>query len=132
MYCKNCGSEMNDYQDICLKCGVRKYNGNSYCQNCGATISPNSDVCTSCGVDIKKISQSGLDGELAGQSKIALIVVCFFLGGLGIHNFMMGETKKGVFRIVTSFCFGLGYIFALIDLIKILVGSYVVEPDKLI
>jgi len=44
----------------------------------------------------------------------------------------MGETKKGVFRIIMSLFCGLGCIFALIDLIKIATGSYVVDPDKLI
>ena len=24
MYCKNCGEAMNDYQVVCLKCGVEK------------------------------------------------------------------------------------------------------------
>ena len=58
--------------------------------------------------------------------------IFMFLGGLGIHNFMMGETKKGVFKIIMSLCCGIGGIHALIDLIKIAMGSYVVDPEKLI
>ena len=61
-----------------------------------------------------------------------MALICFFLGGLGIHNFMMGETKKGILRIVLSLCMGLGGILALIDFIKILTDKYVVEPEKLI
>ena len=56
----------------------------------------------------------------------------FFLGGIGIHNFMMGETKKGIFKIVMAFCCGIGGILALIDFVKILMDKYVVDPDKLI
>ena len=122
---------MNANQDYCIKCGVKKNSGSKFCQNCGDSVGENADVCVNCGASVKS-SQSGWDDNLAGQSRIALAVICFFLGGLGIHNFMMGETKKGVFRIITSLCCGIGYIFALIDFIKILIGSYVVEPDKLI
>lgn len=59
-----------------------------------------------------------------------MIIICLFLGGLGIHNFMMGETKKGVTKILFSLCFGIGGILALIDLIKIATDNYVVDPNK--
>lgn len=136
MYCKNCGEMMNDNQAICLKCGVKVGEGASFCANCGNAIDANADVCTNCGVATKKAA-----GEyLNGQDKIVMILVCLFLGCLGIHNFMMGETKKGVFKIILSIggiilcgvptivC----EILALIDLIKIAMGNYVVDPDKLV
>ena len=129
MYCKNCGEMMNDNQAICLKCGVKVGEGVSFCANCGNAVDANADVCTSCGVATKKAAA----GEyLNGQDKIVMILVCLFLGGLGIHNFMMGETKKGIFKIVMSFLCGIGGILALIDLIKIAMGNYVVDPDKLV
>ncbi len=128
MYCKNCGESLNDNQAICLKCGVKVGDGTAYCANCGQTVNANADYCMNCGVAIKK--KAG--GNLNGQDKIVMILICFFLGGLGIHNFMMGETKKGIFRIVMSFLCGLGAIFALIDLIKLAMGTYVVDPDKLV
>ncbi len=127
MYCKNCGELMNDNQAICVKCGVKVGNGNTFCANCGQTVSANADFCMNCGVAVKKAG-----ADLNGQDKIVIILVCLFLGGLGIHNFMMGETKKGVFRIIMSLICGLGSIFALIDLIKIAMGSYVVDPEKLV
>lgn len=129
MFCRNCGGEMNDNQAICLKCGVKTGEGNAYCSNCGAPVSPEAAVCLSCGVAIKKAAAAG--GDLGGKDKIVIALVCFFLGGIGIHNFMMGETKKGVAKIVLSMCFGLGSILALIDLIKILMDKYVVDPTKL-
>lgn len=133
MYCKNCGAEMNDNQAICLKCGVKVGEGNSFCPNCGNPISPEADVCMNCGVAVKK-NNSGinLDGELGGQSKTTIAIICFLLGGFGIHNFMMGEKKKGIFKIAATCCFGIGAILALIDFIKILTGSYVVDPEKLL
>jgi len=128
MYCKNCGEMMNDNQAICIKCGVKVGEGNTYCANCGKEIAANADVCLNCGVANKKANSNYLNG----QDKVVMIIVAVLIGGLGIHNFMMGETKKGIFRIVMSFLCGLGYIFALIDAIKIACGNYIVDPEKLV
>lgn len=131
MYCRNCGGEMNDNQAICLKCGVATGTGNSYCSNCGNSVAPNAAVCLSCGVAIQQkanTAKAAADG-LAGQDKITMALVCFFLGGLGIHNFMMGEKKKGITKIIMAFCFGISGILALIDLIKILTDKYEVNPE---
>ena len=127
MYCKNCGKEMNDNQAICLSCGVKTGDGNKFCYNCGNPVDENADVCLNCGVAVKK----AFSGDLNGKDKITIALVCFFLGGIGIHNFMMGEIKKGIVKIVASFCCGIGGILALIDFIKILVDKYVVDPEKL-
>ena len=108
IYCKNCGSQMNEGQAICLQCGVKTGDGNNYCANCGKPLAAGATVCLNCGFAV------------------------FFLGGLGIHNFMMGETKKGIFRIVMTLCCGIGYIFALIDFVKILTDKYVIAPTELI
>lgn len=126
MYCKNCGEQMNDNQAICVKCGVKTGEGSRFCASCGSTIDENASVCMSCGVAVKKA------GNLGGQDKVVMALICFFLGGLGIHNFMMGETKKGILKIVLSFCCGIGGILALIDFIKILMDKYEVAPDKCI
>ena len=126
MYCKNCGEAMNDNQAICLKCGVKTGQGTAFCSNCGNALPEMAAVCLNCGVAVK-----GAEGDLAGKDKVTIALICFFLGGLGIHNFLMGETKKGVVKIVASFCFYLGSILALIDFVKILMDKYVVDPDKL-
>ena len=115
---------MNDNQAICIKCGVKVGEGNAYCANCGKDIAPNAEVCLSCGVAVKKTANYG------GYDKIVLALICFFLGGIGIHNFMLGETKKGIVNIVLSFCFGIGAILALIDFVRILTDKYEVNPDK--
>lgn len=128
MFCRNCGGQMNDNQAICLKCGVKTGEGNKFCPNCGQPVAEYAEVCLSCGVSLKK----AVEGNLAGKDKTMLIIVCLFLGGIGIHNFIMGETKKGIVKIVASMCFGLGAILALIDLIRICTDSYVVDPNKLI
>lgn len=127
MFCKNCGVQMNENQAICINCGVKAGDGDRFCYNCGQEMTPGATVCLHCGVAAKKAG-----GNLNGQDKVVMILICLFLGGLGIHNFMMGETKKGVFKIIMSLCCGIGGILALIDLIKIAMGSYVVDPNKLV
>ena len=127
MFCRNCGTQMNDNQAICLNCGVKTGEGNTYCPNCGNQVAPDAEVCMNCGVSVKKTA-----GNLAGQDKVVIILVCLFVGYLGIHNFMMGEVKKGIFKIIMSFLCGIGGILAIIDLVKICMGSYVVDPDKLV
>ena len=125
MFCKNCGKEMNDNQAICLACGVKTGDGNAYCANCGKEVSAQAEVCLNCGVAIKKTA----NGDL-GDKKLTAGLLALFLGGIGIHNFYLGETKKGVIKIVLSFCFGIGGILALIDAIRIFVDKYEVNPDK--
>ena len=127
MFCRNCGVEMTDNQAICIKCGVKAGEGTTFCSNCGQTTDPSAQFCLNCGVELKKPAAANLNG----QDKVVMALVCFFLGGLGIHNFMMGETKKGIVKIVASLCCGIGGILALIDFIRILMDKYVVDPEKL-
>lgn len=125
MYCRSCGKEMNDNQAICLSCGVKTGDGARFCANCGNPVDEHAEVCLNCGVSLKTTM-------LGDRDKVTIALVCFFLGGIGIHNFMMGETKKGITRIVASFCCGLGGVLALIDFVKILMDKYEVDPEKLI
>ncbi len=127
MYCKNCGEQMNDNQAICLKCGVKVEDGNKYCANCGAQLNEGAEVCTACGVAVKKAEDKS---KLGGQDKLVMGLIAIFIGGLGIHNFMMGETKKGILKIVLSVACGIGAILGLIDGIRILMDKYTVDATK--
>ena len=48
-----------------------------------------------------------------------LAAVCFFVGSLGIHRFMMGDTTNGILMLLTLGGCG---IWAMIDFIRILTG----------
>lgn len=124
MFCRNCGQPMNDNQAICLNCGVEKGKGVNFCNNCGSPVAPEAKVCLNCGVAVNNTANS-----LNGQDKILMAILSFVLGGFGVHNFMMGETKKGIVKIVTSFICGIGGILALIDFVKILMDKYTYNPD---
>lgn len=128
MFCRNCGGAMADNQAICLNCGVKTGTGISFCSNCGQPTAEGAAVCLNCGVALK----GGAAGDLGGKDKMTMAIICFFLGAIGIHNFMLGESKKGIVKIVASICCGLGGILALIDFIKILMDKYEVDPEKFI
>lgn len=132
MFCKTCGCQLNENQAICLNCGVKVGEGFRFCAFCGAEVNPNAAVCLTCGCPTKGAGAAGADGWVpAGKEKIVAILLAFFLGGFGIHNFYLGETKKGILRLLTCWI-GLGGILALIDFIKMLIGSYKVDPNALI
>ena len=54
------------------------------------------------------------------KSKITAILLCFFLGGLGIHRFYLGYTLIGVIQLLT---FGGLLIWVIVDLIRLIIGS---------
>lgn len=136
MYCKNCGAELKEGQEVCLACGVKVGKGNQYCAKCGEKVkSLEQDVCLNCGAKLKtsvSISTGDSSWVPEGKDKIVAILLAFFLGGLGIHNFYLGETKKGIVKIVALFIFGLGALLALIDFIRMLIDNYKVDPDAYI
>lgn len=53
------------------------------------------------------------------QKKTMMLIVCFFLGGLGIHRLMMGYSNWWLMLITGGVC----GIWTLIDLIQIATGN---------
>lgn len=134
MFCKNCGKEMNDNQAICLGCGVKTGEGNKFCWNCGNAVDENAEVCLSCGVAVKNTSN-----YLAGKDKILIVVLLLLVGTFGVHNFLMGENKKGIGKIIL---FAAGFltcgitdivlaVLLIMELVKILTDKYEVNTNKL-
>ena len=61
------------------------------------------------------------------KSRLAALLLCFFLGGLGIHRFYVGKIGTGIIWLFTLGLLGIG---ALIDLILIAVGAFKDKEGK--
>ena len=61
------------------------------------------------------------------KSRLVATLLCFFLGGLGIHRFYVGKVGTGILYIFTGGLFGIG---ALVDFILILCGSFTDKEGK--
>ncbi|WP_200211277.1 TM2 domain-containing protein [Micromonospora coerulea] len=57
----------------------------------------------------------------AQKSWLVALLLCFFVGVLGVHRFYVGKVGTGVLQLITFG--GLG-IWTLIDFILILIGSF--------
>jgi TM2 domain-containing membrane protein YozV len=52
---------------------------------------------------------------------LTTLLLCLFLGGLGVHRFYTGHTVIGIVQLLTLGGCG---IWSLVDLIMIAIGSY--------
>jgi TM2 domain-containing membrane protein YozV len=59
--------------------------------------------------------------EISPKSRLVAVLLCFLLGVFGAHRFYVGKIGTGILMLVTFGGFG---IWALIDLILVIVGSF--------
>lgn len=58
-----------------------------------------------------------------GDSQAVALVLCFFLGGLGIHRVYLGGSGKLILFYLLLSLIGIGYILVLIDFIALIVAG---------
>jgi TM2 domain-containing membrane protein YozV len=59
--------------------------------------------------------------ETSPKSYVATILLCFFLGTLGIHRFYVGKIGTGILMLITAGGFG---IWQIIDFVVAVVGHF--------
>lgn len=116
MFCKHCGAEVSDQAVICVKCGCQL----QPLASPTITIETNGTATTSTTIVPEGVSE---------KNGVTAVLLCFFLGGLGIHNFYLGRTGIGIAQLFTLGGCG---VWALIDFIVLLTGSYKDSEGKIV
>lgn len=93
-----------------------------FCYKCGKEIDDEAIVCPNCGCATKNYNAFGSSygGEASRKSRLVALLLCVFLGGLGVHRFYVGKIGTGVIWLLSAGCFGVGWI---IDIIWIACGK---------
>ena len=116
-----------------------------YCSYCGSKIEDGAAFCSNCGAKVEKATETPATPEtapktnwedpaakpkeeLSDKSKLVGGLLGIFLGSLGVHNFYLGFTGRGVAQLLLS-VLSLGFlswvsaIWGLIEAILILTGN---------
>ena len=83
-----------------------------FCSSCGGVVKKAAEICVNCGVRL---------GGGQGKDWLTALLLCLFLGGMGVHRFYTGSTGIGVVQLLTLGGCG---IWTMIDFILIIAGSY--------
>ena len=152
-FCVNCGAKLQPGYEFCSQCGHKNPAGESAgqtpstktCPKCAAELSDKIVIWPRCGYDFGQ-TQNAARGETAygpyqgsanyGQiakpprSRLVAGLLGILIGGLGIHNFYLGFTTKGVIQIVlTVLTCGIAALWGFIEGILILCNQINVDAD---
>ena len=95
-----------------------------FCRVCGIEIDNDANVCRNCGAKIYRLSE---------KSWIVALLLCFFLGFLGVHRLYVGKKfTAGIQFAITlfvtvatfGFSFFIGLVWPLLDFFCILCGKF--------
>jgi len=87
-----------------------------FCRSCGQVISSLAPACPHCGA-----LTGARPANASPKSRLAALLLCFFLGVFGVHRFYVGKIGTGILELITLG--GLG-IWSLVDFILIAVGAF--------
>lgn len=112
-----------------------KAENEKYCTNCGEIIDARAEICPKCGVrqptiynNTSKFSSEPSTRQTDERWLITLLL-CAFLGGLGVHRFYAGKIGTGILMLVTLGGCG---IWWLIDLIFIVTNQFTDDEGRII
>ena len=128
MFCKSCGKEIPEGQELCDECAAK--NAENVVVE-GETVQNNSQGNTSStneapAKEATVVNNANTDPN--AKSKMAAGLLGIFLGSFGVHNFYLGYTGKAIAQLLISLlsCGILAFIsgiWGLVEGIMILTGS---------
>ena len=92
-----------------------------FCHNCGAQNDDGSNFCKTCGINMFIQPNNTEVRTISEKNWLVALLLCVFLGGIGIHRFYVGKIGTGILMILTFGGFG---IWIIIDLILIATNSF--------
>ena len=121
MFCKNCGRNLGEVQkDLCDECEATLNTSNIENEDVEVIkeVGTNNNNNNNYNNSTNNINYTNNNPE--AKSKMAAGLLGIFLGGLGIHNFYLGYTGKGVGQLLLSIasCGFLAWVSAVWGLIE--------------
>lgn len=113
-FCSKCGNKILDSVKFCPKCGACCQSDQS-----GQQTPPPSQPTI---IYVQTPQQQSVYVHRIEKSKGVSLLLCFFLGGLGIHQFYLGNTIQGVFYLLFSWTC-IPSLIAIVDFIILLCMS---------
>ena len=89
-----------------------------FCIECGKEVNVKAVVCINCGAPLNKSSNNLPAGD---KEWLIAMILCWFLGILGMHRFYTGHMGIGIIQLLTLGGCG---IWTLIDFIMIASGNF--------
>lgn len=102
MYCKNCGKKLEDEQkDICPECEAT-LNTQPFQQGDNIEVIKEVKSSNETNSNNNNTQNTTTNVGYSDKSKIVAGILGILLGSLGIHNFYLGYTGKGVAQLLIS------------------------------
>jgi TM2 domain-containing membrane protein YozV len=101
-----------------------------FCPKCGHELLSVGDYCSQCGLPIPPDERLYVEPDASPSSRLVALILCIFLGYLGVHRFYVGKVVTGVIWLLTGGLFGIGYI---VDIIMIALGNFTdIDGNRLV
>lgn len=119
MYCRQCGHELQE--------------GAVYCTNCAAPVNESAGNNPGANTTVNNTA-----APKEGKNRVIVGLMALFLGSLGIHNFYLGYTSRGLTQLLVSIIGGMFScgiatiamgIWAFIESIQIFTGKIATDAD---
>ncbi len=113
MFCKMCGKEIPDGQELCNECATKNTNTtNTTNSETTSEANPgaqnvNQDNTNSNTQNATVINNNQANNNPQAKSKLVGGLLGIFLGAFGVHNFYLGFTTKAVVQLLVSLVGGL-------------------------
>ena len=99
-----------------------------YCKSCGKELSGKEAYCPNCGAQVNSPG-SPLPVEISPKSRLAVTLLAYFVGVLGVHRFYLGKIWTGIAMLFTG---GGLFVWAFVDFIMAAIGVMKDKDGKLI